>query len=82
MENTRAHPSVEGWSDPRNSQYYMVIVQVGGRGLQRQCADGWQCMLWVLCAMRCLCSPHAQQGFMWMQQMLYGIQSATHCGWS
>lgn len=24
MENTRAHPSVDGWSDPRNSKYYLV----------------------------------------------------------
>jgi hypothetical protein len=32
MENTRAHPSVQGWEDPNNSKYYVVIVQVGGRG--------------------------------------------------
>ncbi|GIL82865.1 hypothetical protein Vretifemale_11767 [Volvox reticuliferus] len=28
MENTRAHESVTGWDDPRNSKYYCVIVQV------------------------------------------------------
>jgi hypothetical protein len=33
MENTRAHPSVQGWEDPHNSKYYLVIVQVGGWGL-------------------------------------------------
>lgn len=36
MENTRAHPSVDGWSNPNNSKYYLVIVQVrfvlGGLG--------------------------------------------------
>lgn len=29
MENTKAHPSVDGWSDPNNSKYYVVILQVG-----------------------------------------------------
>lgn len=28
MENTRAHPSVQGCQDPNNSKYYLVIVQV------------------------------------------------------
>ncbi len=28
MENTRAHPSTDGWKDPNNSKYYIVIVQV------------------------------------------------------
>jgi hypothetical protein len=28
MENTRAHPSVQGCEDPNNSKYYLVIVQV------------------------------------------------------
>jgi len=28
MENTKAHPSVDGWSDPNNSKYYVVILQV------------------------------------------------------
>lgn len=28
MENTRAHQSVDGWSNPLNSKYYVVIVQV------------------------------------------------------
>lgn len=32
MENTRAHPSVQGWEDPKNSKYYVVIVQVGAPG--------------------------------------------------
>ena len=31
MENTRAHPSVEGWSNPLNSRYYVVIVQYTAR---------------------------------------------------
>lgn len=36
MENTKAHPSVQGWEDPHNSKYYLVIVQVGpGRTLDR-----------------------------------------------
>lgn len=29
MENTKAHPSVQGWDNPNNSKYYVVIVQVG-----------------------------------------------------
>jgi hypothetical protein len=31
MENTRAHPSVDGWSDPCNSKYYVTIVQYTAR---------------------------------------------------
>ncbi|EFJ41241.1 hypothetical protein VOLCADRAFT_107762 [Volvox carteri f. nagariensis] len=31
MENTRAHESVKGWEDPRNSKYYCVIVQYTAR---------------------------------------------------
>ncbi|GIL54987.1 hypothetical protein Vafri_10665 [Volvox africanus] len=31
MENTRAHESVTGWDDPRNSKYYCVIVQYTAR---------------------------------------------------
>ncbi|GLI67325.1 hypothetical protein VaNZ11_011512 [Volvox africanus] len=31
MENTRAHESVTGWEDPRNSKYYCVIVQYTAR---------------------------------------------------
>ena len=31
QENTRAHPSVDGWSDPLNSKYYIVIVQYTAR---------------------------------------------------
>ena len=31
MENTRAHSSVEGWSNPLNSRYYVVIVQYTAR---------------------------------------------------
>ncbi|GAX80352.1 hypothetical protein CEUSTIGMA_g7791.t1 [Chlamydomonas eustigma] len=31
MENTRAHPSVDGWSNPLNSKYYVVIVQYTAR---------------------------------------------------
>ena len=31
MENTRAHPSVDGWSNPLNSRYYVVIVQYTAR---------------------------------------------------
>jgi hypothetical protein len=30
MENTKAHSSVQGWDNPNNSKYYVVIVQVGG----------------------------------------------------
>lgn len=29
FENTRAHPSVDGWKDPLNSKFYVVVVQVG-----------------------------------------------------
>lgn len=31
MENTKAHPSVDGWADPLNSKYYVVIVQYTAR---------------------------------------------------
>eukprot|EP00775_Hariotina_reticulata_P009630 gene9630-9790_t len=31
MENTKAHPSVQGWDDPNNSKYYVVIVQYTAR---------------------------------------------------
>ena len=31
QENTRAHPSVDGWSNPLNSRYYVVIVQYTAR---------------------------------------------------
>ncbi|PNH07059.1 hypothetical protein TSOC_006520, partial [Tetrabaena socialis] len=31
MENTRAHPSVVGWSDPAHSKYYVVMVQYSAR---------------------------------------------------
>ncbi|GFR50353.1 hypothetical protein Agub_g12562, partial [Astrephomene gubernaculifera] len=31
MENTRAHPEVRGWEDPRHSKYYCVIVQYTAR---------------------------------------------------
>lgn len=31
MENTRAHPSVDGWSNPLNSKYYVVIIQYTAR---------------------------------------------------
>ena len=47
MVNTRAHPDVQGWEDPDNSKYYVVIVQVGGGVLPggwnlgfRQLGDG------------------------------------------
>lgn len=31
MENTRAHPTVDGWSNPLNSKYYVVIIQFTAR---------------------------------------------------
>jgi prolyl-tRNA editing enzyme YbaK/EbsC (Cys-tRNA(Pro) deacylase) len=31
MENTRAHPTTDGWQDPCNSKYYTVIVQYTAR---------------------------------------------------
>ena len=31
MENTRAHPSVDGWSNPLNSKFYVVIIQYTAR---------------------------------------------------
>eukprot|EP00955_Chlamydomonas_euryale_P050472 354565-Chlamydomonas_euryale.AAC.3 len=31
MENTKAHASVDGWKDPRNSKYYLVLVQYSAR---------------------------------------------------
>eukprot|EP00882_Tetradesmus_deserticola_P012568 GHRQ01013321.1.p2 GENE.GHRQ01013321.1~~GHRQ01013321.1.p2 ORF type:complete len:135 (+),score=65.57 GHRQ01013321.1:1563-1967(+) len=31
MENTKAHPSVNGWEDPNNSKYYVVVVQYTAR---------------------------------------------------
>lgn len=44
MENTRAHPSVQGWQDPNNSKYYVVIVQVCvRRAVSRQGQSGAGC---------------------------------------
>jgi prolyl-tRNA editing enzyme YbaK/EbsC (Cys-tRNA(Pro) deacylase) len=31
MENTRAHPTVDGWSNPFNARYYLVIIQYTAR---------------------------------------------------
>ncbi len=38
MENTRAHPTTDGWKDPNNSKYYIVIVQVSW---QQWCTSRW-----------------------------------------
>jgi hypothetical protein len=38
MENTRAHPSVDGWTNASNSKYYVVIVQVCACVCVRACA--------------------------------------------
>lgn len=41
MENTRAHPSVDGFTNPCNSKYYVVIIQVRGyAGTDEECGGG------------------------------------------
>ena len=49
MENTRVHPSVQGWEDPHNSKYYVVILQVQQEGRRRhmQQGVGGDVVVWV-----------------------------------